>query len=349
MSVETLTAVSQQLNIYMGIAMLTLGVIGALWNLLILRHHSLRSSSFCIYMSLASWASIVQLIFGLVFRILVEGFHIDHTVTNIAWCKMRNYITLSASLTALSCLVWNAMDRFFCTCREIKWRYLNSAFVARQICMWTMIVWMIISIPTLIFTLPIQLSNGKRVCSSSSAAWIKVLIYFINLFGYGIFPWFFMSLFGCLTLRNIRYIRRQRIHPLPNTVLVRMTRVDKQLTSILFWQILICLFSSIPYCVQNIYDSVTQSISKTPDRQAKENLFLQIVRLAFYFNYVSMFYVNYVSSPIFRLLSKKVLINLVKKKDDVSREITISNHTRARHLRKPRIATIQPNYANTIV
>jgi hypothetical protein len=213
--------------------------------------------------------------------------------------------------------------------------------------MWTIIVWMIIAIPTLIFTLPMQLANGKRVCASSSASWSKVLIYFINIVGYGMFPWFFMSLFGCLTLRNIRNIRRQRIHPLPHAALVRMTRVDKQLTSILFWQILICLVSSIPYCIQIIYDSVTQSISKTADRQAKENLSLQVVRLAFYFNYISMFYVNYVSSSIFRQLSKKVLMNLAKKKDDVSREITIINHNRAVHRQKSRIATIQSTFLNT--
>ena len=348
MSPEILNAVSQRLNIYLGLVMFTLGVIGCLWNLLILRHHSLRSSSCCTYMFIGSWASLIQLVFGLLCRILVEGFNFDQTVTNIAWCKIRNYITLSASLIALSCLVWSAMDRFFSTCREIKWRYLNSAYVARQICLSTIIFWMLVAIPTLIYTVPMQSKSAKRVCDSSSVIWSKIATYFLNLFCYGIFPWLFMSLFGCLTLRNVRRIRHQRIHPLPNAVLVRMTRVDKQLTSILFWQILICFCSSVPYCIENIYESVTQSISKSPQRQAEDHLFLQIVRLAFYFNYISMFYVNYISSSIFRQLSKKVLLNLVKKKDDVSREITIINHGRI-ELRRSRIATIQPSLSDTIL
>ncbi|CAF0931545.1 unnamed protein product [Adineta steineri] len=322
---ETLNYISQQLNIYLGIAMFILGIIGSLWNMLIFRHYYFRLSSCCIYMLAGSIASLIQLIFGLLIRILSEGFNIDLDLTNIAWCKIRNYITYCASLTALSCFVWTSIDRYLSTCRQIKWRLLNSLFVAKQICLLTIILWMLINIPTLVYMKPIHLI---KTCTSSSIIWSNILIYFINLFCYGIFPWVFMSIFGILTLRNLRHIHHQRISPISAALTTRMTRIDHQLTSILFSQIIISMISSIPYLIQIIYANLTRSVVKDTYRQAQENLYYQIVCLTFYLNYVSMFYVNYISSTIFRRLSRKVLINLFKKKEDVSKGITLVNHQR---------------------
>ncbi|CAF0986170.1 unnamed protein product [Rotaria sordida] len=113
-----------------------------------------------------------------------------------------------------------------------------------------------------------------------------------------------MSLFGCLTLKNIHQIRNRRISVLSSSgVLSRMARIYDLLVSILI-----------------------QTIHKDEYRCAQEYLFLQISHLIFYFNYISMFYVNYLSSLIFRQLSKQVLIHFFKKQEDISIDITMINH-----------------------
>jgi hypothetical protein len=351
-TIETLNSISQQLNIYLGLIMFFLGIFGSLWNILIFRHHTLRSSSSCAYMLFGSVASLIQILFGLLFRILAEGFHADWTLTNIAWCKIRLYIIHCASLTALSCLVCTAMDRFFTTCRQIKWRRLNSIYVAKQVCLLLLILWMITAIPTLIYAKPIQLTLTYRICASSSLIWSRISTYFFNLFCYGILPWLFMCLFGFFTLKNIHRIHRRRINPLHIAIFTRMTRIDNQLTSMLYLQIIICIISSIPYCIQSIYNSLTRDIIENEYRQAQDNLFLQIVHLTFYLNYISTFYVNYLSSPIFRQLSQKVFTNLFKKKDDVSRQITIINHQRnnsGTEEKMMRISTIHTLYSASLV
>ena len=327
-TIETWNWISQQLNIYCGLPMLVFGLLGCVWNILVFRHYSLRPISCCTYLLAGSVASIVQLLFGLVPRILADGFHVDRTVTDAVWCKLRNYTTHCASLMTLSCLVWATLDRFFSTCRQLKWRYLNSVYLARQICLWTLIVWMSATIPSLVYSRPIQITPTTRRCASSSWLWAKIALYFFNLCCYGLFPWFFMSLFGYLTLRRVRRTSRRRVQPLAAVTLTRLTRIERQLTSVLFLQMITCIFSSIPYCVQSIYESVTQAVTKSPFRQAQENLFLQIARLTFYINFISMFYIHYISSSIFRRLSNKVLINLCKEKMYVSRETTIINHPR---------------------
>ena len=350
-SAETLNYIAQQLNIYIGITMFILGIYGCLWNILILRHHSFRLSSCCIYMLVGSIVSIIQIFFGLLPRIVTEGFRLDWTLTNIAWCKIRNYITQCASLTVLSCFIWTAIDRFFSTCREIKWRYLNSVYIAKQICLLTLIFWMLFTLPTLVYTQPVEI---RRACVSSSVIWAKISLYFITLLCYGILPWFLMSLFGILTLKNLRQTQRRRVNPLSQTVVTRMAKIDHQLTSMLFLQIIIAIISSVPFCVQSIYNNLTLTIEKTTYRQAQENLSLQIVRVAFYLNYVSTFYVNYLSSPIFRRISKRVLRNLCLKKDDISREITVINHQKTekyprRKRREAKTSVMQTPYVISVV
>jgi hypothetical protein len=323
---QTLYYISHQLNIYWGLFMFISGIIGDLWNILIFRHYSLRSSSCVAYMLIGSSASLIVIIFSLSDRIVDEGFEIHWTATSIAWCKIRYYIAQCASLTALSCLVLSVIDRLFSTCRQIKWRHLNSVYTAKQTCLFIIIFWMCVCIPTLIYAKPIELSLNNPLCTSSSIIWSRIINYFFNLCCYGIFPWLFMSLFGCLTLKNVRRIHHRRIGPVPSVLLSRMARVDDQLASMLFLQIIICIISSIPFCTQNLYKNLTKTIDKSEYRQAQEYLCLQIVHLAFYFNYVSTFYVNYLSSAIFRQVSKQVVVNLFKKEEDRSRQITMINH-----------------------
>ena len=177
--------------------MLLFGLIGCVWNMLIFRHPSLRSSACCVYMYLYSIASLFQLLFGLLSRLLGDGLHADDLLINVVWCRIRFFVTQCSSLTALSCFIWIAMDRFFSTCRAPKWRALTSTTIARCLCLATILFWLISSIPHLFYTIPFRASLTNAVCVTSSVVWTRILTYFFNLFCYGIFPWFFMTLFGC--------------------------------------------------------------------------------------------------------------------------------------------------------
>ncbi|CAF0900776.1 unnamed protein product [Adineta ricciae] len=323
---ETLYFVSQQLNIYWGLTMFILGIIGAIWNILTFHHHTLRSSSYCTYLRFASVASLIQILFSLSDRIIYAGFDIPWTATNVAWCKIRYFSAHCTSLNALSFLVFSAIDRFFSTCDEIKWRRLNCASVAKRVCIFTIVFWTILTIPTLVYAKPVQIKLNRYSCENTSWIWSQIAVFFFSLCCYGIFPWFFMSLFGFLTWKNLRRIHHRRICIASSGIVTRKARIDDQLASMLFLQIFICILSSIPFCSQNIYSSVTRTMDKTELRQAQEYLYLQIARLAFYFNYISTFYVNYLSSAIFRQVSRQVLRNLFKNKENLSRQATMVNH-----------------------
>ena len=328
---QRLYYVSKQLNIYVGLLMFISGLIGGLWNIFVFRHYSFRSNSSCTYMFIGSIASLIRITFALTDQIIDQGFQIHWTAESIVWCKIRYYIAECASLTALSCLVLSVVDRFFSTCRQIKWRHLNSVYTARQISSFVILFWMLIAIPTLIYAKPIESSLGKCLCTSSSIIWSKITTYFFTLCCHGIFPWFFMSLFSCLTLRNTHRTRTRRIGTLPTIIPSRMTRIGDQLTSLLYIQTIICIIWSVPFCIEYCYRNFTQTIEKTAYRQAQEYFFEQISHWIFNLNYVATFYVNYIFSIIFRNVSKRVLKNLFTRREFHSQQITIINHQESHH------------------
>ena len=340
-TVETLNRISDRLNIYWGLLILLFGLWGTLWNLLVLRHLSFRSNSCCTYLLVGSIASLIELVFGLSDRIINQGFHVDWTSSNIAWCKIRYFLSSCASLIALSCLVMSLLDRFFSTCSQIKWRRLTSVYTARQICVHLITLWMLSAIPVLFDIRPIRITSNHQVCRSSLLIESPVVTNILSLCFYGLIPWCLMVLFVGLTLKNIRHRYQSRTGTSP---FVRILRIDQQLISILFVQTVIFTAASFPYCVQRVYDMITilSTRKKDEDRLAQEYLLSQIVELMFYFNYTSMFYGNYLASRLFRQSAKEVWMNLCKSRNKVSQDTIIVHHQRngyaSRH-RRPKIFT----------
>lgn len=323
---ELFYSISEKLNIYWGLFMFISGLIGNFWNLLVFRHYSLRLSSCSTYIFIGSFCNIIYLIFNLLNDIAEKGSQRHWSIDSLVWCKCHSYISQCASLTALSCLVLSTMDRFYSTCREIKWRTLNSIAIARQVALALAFFWICFTIPTLVYVQPMEVSPGKQSCTSASKIWSNFLTYFFDLCCFGIFPWVLASCFAYLTLRNRYIIRYRRAAPTTSLVLSRMAQIDHELTSIVLAQTIVCILSSIPYCAENFFRYFTRAMSKDDYRQSQEYLFRQIVSLIFYFNFVSTFYINYLSSNICRRVSKQVLTNLFKAKENTSTQITVVNH-----------------------
>ena len=334
-SSEALNTLAEQLNIYCGLTMFTSGIVGALWNILVFRHHSFRSISCSTYILMQSWASLAEILFGLSDRIVRHGFNIHWTSTNIAWCKIRHFGAHCASLIALSSLVFSVLDRFFSTCTAIRWRRLNSSNMAKQVCYFVVIVWISAAMPMLIFEQPIELASKDRSCVSSSWIWSQIELYFFHLFCDAILPCLFVIVFGSLTWRNLRRRYRQRSRIFPIAIVSRISRVEKQVSTVILLQSIVCVLSTVPQCVQTLYDTFIDDQIKSEDRRARENLSRQLIILAYHVNDASMFYVNCAVSRRYRRLARQVLWNLCQKPDGRSKDVVIVNHqTKRLRLRK---------------
>ncbi|CAF3560997.1 unnamed protein product [Rotaria sp. Silwood1] len=108
---------------------------------------------------------------------------------------------------------------------------------------------------------------------------------------------FIMVIFGVLTYRNIR----------KTTFLLRL-RVDRQLTIIVFIQILLTLVGLTPYGINATYAVITLNVQKNADQRAKEALADNITYLFASIAYGGRFYLFMLTSPRFRRMVKNRIL-----------------------------------------
>ena len=307
------------LNSYFGVLIFLLGLIGNIWNVLIFRHYSFRSSSISIYMLIGSLSNLIYLLINLLNLIVEHGFNGTWRDDSLIWCKSHDYLSQCSSLISLSSLILSAIDRFFSTCHQIKWRSLNSPSFAQYISCIVIFLWLSLTIPTIIYSRP---------NAFSSIIWSNVHFYFLEFCCHCIFPWLLSSIFSYLALRNVRINRQCRIAPSESLVLTRMAQIDNEFIFIVFSQTILCLLSTIPYCAETIFHILHQT-NKTDSH--KQSILSELIRLISYLNFSLTFYTNFYSSKIFRQLARKVLRNLFKSKQIISTQITIINHHQETH------------------
>jgi hypothetical protein len=84
-----------------------------------------------------------------------------------------------------------------------------------------------------------------------------------------------MSVFGCLTYRNIR-----------QTIVLVGQHADRQLVRMTLTHIVLVLISVVPFGIYDTYIVITSGIVKNYDRRMIEALVGAIVGVIFYFYYV---------------------------------------------------------------
>jgi hypothetical protein len=88
-----------------------------------------------------------------------------------------------------------------------------------------------------------------------------------------------MSIFGCLTYRNLR-----------RTIVLREQQANRQLVKMILPQVILVLISATPYMINGLYNAVTNGIIKSPDRQEKEYFAAVIVIMLAFFCFTVYFY-----------------------------------------------------------
>ena len=289
---ETLTFISNQLNLYCGITLLIVGSVGAFLNMYIFRQRSLRASPCSIYLFSQSFFDLTHLINTLFTRILFT-LSIETYSRNDVHCRIRSFIAEVASLCAVSCLCLGAFDRCMSTSRKESLRRWSSHPLAYRVVVGTVLVWSFINIPQLVLR---GVSNSS--CVSLSTNFTLYLNYFHTPVFYGILPITILFLLRKRTLKNI--------HEIVHAVTLRR-RLERYMNRMLLLQISLTLFTSILLMIQYVYSAATISTRKDPLHLAIENLCLQIVRLVFYLNYTSACYLNCSVSPEARLIVRRLL------------------------------------------
>ncbi|CAF0785872.1 unnamed protein product [Adineta steineri] len=251
--ISLLALAGKQITIYLGIFTLVAGVIGGLLNIIIfLSLKTFRESSAAFYLTIMSIVNVGQLLTGLLSRIMTSGFGIDWTSTSLFYCKFRWYCFNICATTSMTCICLAIIDQYLATASRAQWRQWCNMKVARRLVVLFVLIWIIQSIPYLIYyDHVVSMTAGTVACVNTNYILQQYSTYVSLLIFQKLLPICITFVFGLLAYNNVQQLS-YRTAPLVRREL------DKQLTVMILVLIVFAFFTNIPYTVIYIVSTIPQ-------------------------------------------------------------------------------------------
>ena len=279
-ALSSLAFASQHVVIYTGTFLFIAGIIGGPLVLLVfLSLNTFRQSSCVFYLTVMSFVNIFYLFPGLLTFIIVNGFSINWTDTSLFYCKFRSYYVQLCVLISFTCMCLATIDQFLATCSNPRWHRWNNIKFARYIITGTVIVWILVESPFILYDGHI-VSNitGKPSCTFSNVIFQKYFTYFHLPALESIIPVIIMIIFGVLAYQNVRNIAYR-------TIPLLRRELDKQLTTMVLVQVFCDVLIVTPAVVESIFNFVIGILSNSVTAM-QLNLSRNIIVIFYYFHFV---------------------------------------------------------------
>jgi hypothetical protein len=238
---------TQQVTIYMSIPILAAGMVGEILNCIVfLSLKTFRENTCAFYLSIMSFVNIGQLLTSLLPRIMINGFNIDWTNTSSWYCKFRIYILEICTLMSYTCMCLATIDQFFATCFNPRWQQLSNIKLARILCLIFFFVWVLHAVPSLIYLNIILLpTTNENYCTITNLIFLNYFNYGFIITLAGFLPVIVTILFGFLAYRNVTQVAYR-------TVPLIRRQLEKQLSIMVFVQVVFNCFATIPFIITYI-------------------------------------------------------------------------------------------------
>ena len=273
---SSLYFIGQQIIIYSGIPLFITGIIGGCLNIIVFMSlRTFRESSCAFYLTILSLVNIIQLVTGLLSRILISGFNIDWTQSSVFYCKLRPFLIYVSALISGACLCLATIDQYFATCTRIRWRQWCNIKLARRLVLITSIICIIEQIPSLIFyNHTISPSTNQITCMITSPEFTRFNNYFTVVTMWFTASLIFTVFFASLAYRNVQQIA-YRTHPLIRREL------DKQLTVMVLLQVLVNFIALLPNIIAYLL-IMSDSVKSNPVLATRVN-FAYVISICVYY------------------------------------------------------------------
>ncbi|CAF1514514.1 unnamed protein product [Adineta steineri] len=287
----SLVYIGQQITIYVGFFFVVIGIVGNGINILVfLKTRTYRTTCCTFYFLISSIVNIAFIITNITSRIVSSGFGIDVTRTLVLWCKARQYFVITFASITFTCSCLATIDQFFVTSQNADLRNLSKMKRAHRITLIMIIIWCVHGIPCFIFY---NISPVTKTCMSMNTLYaIYIIIHLLAILS--AIPVLIMIVFGYLTYRNIQL-----------TQILALEQADRQLIRMTMFQVILVIFSLVPYGGSIAYNLITSGNIKDPNRVLVENFFTAIFNLFPYFYYTGSCYMFLISSSRFRRATKE--------------------------------------------
>ncbi|CAF1023377.1 unnamed protein product [Adineta steineri] len=294
-----LEIVTEQINRYVTLFLLLLGVIGNLCNCLVFTQRNLRSNPCCVYFLVASLANLILCITALTPR-SITGWNpnADLTETVSAFCRLLMFLLLSARCIVAWIIAFASVDRYLTSSPNVQRRQMsklkNSYYCISSICIISLLIWLegFFCFDANQVGTPIKCYTTSDVCQMYNNLAIAFFIIII--------PVIVMLVFGFSTIKNIHGNRRVTTNLNNEHTGSTNRRSESSLTKMLLIQVLILTLFSLPLAIITLYLSWTFYQQKALLQQIIEGFLFNIFLLmAFIPNCIS-FCLYTLSGSVFR-------------------------------------------------
>lgn len=197
----SLLYIGQQLSIYVGLFLFTVGLIGNGINIFIfLNKQSYRTTPCIFYFLIGSISNTIFVLLGLANRIQVVVYGSDFSSVSTVWCKVRLFLTTASIIISLTCLCFSAIDQFLVTSKSRSIRNLSRIKSAHRIVFFAVSFWLLHGIMMFLFY---DVSPIRKLCVIVNPTFSVYAVIYV-LFFWCIIPLLIITIFGLLTYRNIQ-------------------------------------------------------------------------------------------------------------------------------------------------
>ncbi|CAF0759767.1 unnamed protein product [Adineta steineri] len=296
--------ITQIYTLYAFFPFCCIGLFGSLMNTIILSTSRMYRTQPCtFFLLIAAIAQSVQYLTAGISRISAIGYNTDLTLLSPAWCKIRAYLIDTCYGVALTCEWLATIDRFLMTSRSANLRQLSKIKWAYCIGAGVVVFWTFTCVPDLIFTY-----ISSNVCGNYNVIWGTYYTYVNHWFFYIIVPLVTVIVFGILAYRNIRTLANTR----------QLQGADRQLTYMIFGQIILIIISVLPDATFRAYSSASLSVNKTVEQAGIEYFIFNVLNSVANITYGSAFYVFLIVSKTFRQQVKYCFCYFCKNPNNVT-------------------------------
>jgi hypothetical protein len=311
-------------TLYISITIYIFGIVGNFLNILVLSQRCFHSNPSAILFLISSLTGIIVIVAGLTNRI-TYNWSADLT-TSIDWiCKLRNLFLYSARTITLWTLVVATIDRWLSSSANVYWRQMSSIKNVRRSMLVVLLYTCILNAP-IIYCYDIGQTDTLIMCYGSTNA-CRLGTDLAYAFGSTLMPLLVMLIFSILIIRNVRFINNRIRHVTATTLTQekkessavinaqqRRRKLDRQILTMLFIQIILLLLFTSPHAIQKVYTSFTMALPKTSLQGAIRNFVFDLFSCLTFLASGMPFYIYTLSGGnVFRDAFFKLMKNVHRK------------------------------------
>ncbi|CAF1067133.1 unnamed protein product [Adineta steineri] len=267
-------------SLVLGFILLIGGVLGNILNIIVfMKLRNYKNNACSLYMFVRTFLDINILLIGLTTRILTTGFQVDFTLVNRIWCKTRIGFTDINSECTYTLICLQAIDAFICCSPSVGVRQKSNIRTAGYLVIGTVCFWCIHEIPYFTFQ-DLVVTGGTPMCITTNTIYAQYHTYFAALCVVTTIPIIVISIFGFLTVRQMKTIGVTRT----------LSSLTKQTISMALLQIFAVLVFNGPNAASLIYSLITTNVVKNIYRRAVEQPITSFIATYSYGPFSSSFY-----------------------------------------------------------